>query len=77
MARKTVTLTPTWQLVSAVKCVITVNEGKDFIYDNDAANDTNAYRDAYGKGDKFVQNENKDTYMKCENGTIELIVDEA
>lgn len=77
MSRKTVTITPVWQLISSVKCVITVNEGNDLIYLNDTATDANSYRDSYPKGAQFVQNESKSTYAKCETGTVEIIVDEA
>jgi hypothetical protein len=76
MAKSTITVTNTWTLISAVKCVITVNaSGTKPLFINEVGSDTNATQFNPNVNDQFRQNEVKDTYVRSEDSWI-LSVDE-
>ncbi|BAV81069.1 hypothetical protein [Vibrio phage CKB-S1] len=75
MARSSVTLSATRQLIASRRCVITILRTGRYEF-NDTNSATAATLSYYRAGEQVVQTETKDTYARTPDGEGAVLVDQ-
>ena len=76
MAKATINVTTSWQLIASGAVAITVDTaGSKTLIFNEAASDTNATEFIAEKSDQWIQDEAKATYVKSSHTGWVLIAD--